>query len=123
MKIVIWILGILLTSAVYGLFIAVFIILYFNVGEKIQVWSERYNPPKKWIRRGFHLFSCVFAIFIFFYTFLFWISFEIDLIKKVISSSGPQLILFIFIFLSFITPFILLRKKLFREFNVKKLWE
>ena len=122
MKIELDIFFILITSACYGLIISILMILYFNFGEKLQIWSERYNPPKKWIRRAFHLCSFLVTFLILIYTFLFWISFEIDHIITIASSTGSQVILLFLISVIFIIPFIFLWKKIFRKFNVKKLW-
>ena len=116
-------LGVSILSVVYGLLISVFMIGYFNLGEKTQIWSEKYTPPRNWIRRVLHLFLCLFVLGVFFYSFLFWIRVVLDTIRRVSGNSALQLITFFLLALLFILPFFVLRKHIFRKFKVKKLWE
>jgi len=112
-----------LISLIYGLLISVFMILYLNAGEKIQLWSEKIYPQKKWSRRGLHLILCLFALGVFFYGFLFWLSIVFNKIRQLSESSATVLLILLIYSLSMITPVIISRKRIFRVVNVKKLWE
>jgi len=116
-------LGVSILSVVYGLLISLFMIGYFILGEKIQLWSEKYTPPRKWIRRVLHLFLCLFVLGVFFYSSLFWISVVLDTIRQLSGNAALQLITFFLLALLLILPFFILRKHIFREFKLKKLWE
>jgi hypothetical protein len=116
-------LGVSILSVVYGLLISVFMIGYFSVGEKIQLWSEKYTPPRNWIRRVLHLCLCLFVLGVFFYSFLFWISVVLDATRQLSGNSALQLITFFLLTLLLILPFFALRKHILRKFKVRKLWE
>ena len=116
-------LSVSILSVVYGLLISLFMIGYFILGEKIQLWSEKYTPPRKWIRRVLHLLLCLFVLGVFFYSFLFWISVVLNTIRQLSGNSALQLITFFLLALLLILPFFILRKHIFREFKLKKLWE
>lgn len=110
-------------SFIYGYLVLAFIIFYFNICEKIQFWSEQYNPPKNWTRRALHVISAVVFILVFLYSFLLWASFIADSMKEIFSSLGLVLLMFCLNCLFLITPAIYLRKKILRKIYVKKPWE
>jgi len=123
MNLILKALGVSILSLVYGFLISALMIGYCNFGERIQLWSEKYTPPRNWIRRVLHLFLFIFALGVFFCGFMFWVSVVLDTIKQLSGNSSLQLISFFLLALLLILPFFLLRKYIFREFKVKKLWE
>jgi hypothetical protein len=113
----------LILSLFCGFLISALMIGYCNFGERIQLWSEKYTPPRHWIRRVLHLFLFIYSLGVFFYSFLFWVSVVLDTMKQLSGNSSIQLISFLLLALLLILPFFLLRKYIFRDFKVKKLWE
>jgi hypothetical protein len=47
MKIIFATLGVSILSLVYGFLISALMIGYLNFSEKIQLWSEKYAPPRE----------------------------------------------------------------------------
>jgi hypothetical protein len=123
MQILIKIIGMSAFSAISGLLTAALLVIYFKVAEKIQFWSEKYSPPKNWPRRILHLVICILAVVVIFYSILFWLSMITDFIKAFSEYAWLKIIFFIFFVLLFGLPSIALRRYIFREMKIKKLWE
>lgn len=110
-------------SFLFGLIMALLIIAYVNFGEKVQEWSDSYSNPKRWTRRIIHFTAMIFVVIVTFYGFLFYVSLVITSLKEITNNYNLFLIFFILCESLLIFPFILLRKKIFRQGRVKKLWQ
>jgi len=110
-------------SAVSGLLAASLLIMYVRAGERIQFWSEKYDPHRKWIRRSLHSTLFILALLVFFYGFIFWGTIITESIKGISKEPGLKTTFFIFFTVLFCCPVFFLRRHIFRAMNVKKLWE
>lgn len=113
----------IIISCFSGLMMALLMIGYFNFGEKVQKWSDSFSRPKEWTRRVVHLTSMIGVVIVIFYGYIFHAVLVITNLKELTDSFNVLLAFFVFCQALFVCPSIVLRRKLFRQWKVKKLWQ
>jgi cytochrome c biogenesis protein CcdA len=101
------------------------VIIYNDMLERVQRWSESFDVPKHWTRRFIHAVMYVVTLAIILSIAAVYVYSIGNIIIQEAEKNG-LIISFVLLFLNglaFITPAIILRKRVFKEPNIKKWWK